>query len=230
MQLITSEEAAQILGVNKYSVTRMTREGLLRARLAGNANMYDPNEVHQLKELRESNITFTEVAARAARAEMAANRLERQVTQLLSVIGADIPTLDTAPEAVVALHLKVQDAVTEATIPSVEEVMSWAQTFQALSEEYFHVVAKQFQTDDPWQPYLELSNRLIRSIPHPTLRNDLELSIAYNYLEMARRTMRQTMFFYVCTTSNKRIAHRRFPESLADVHEDVLAMVSLIVD
>lgn len=230
MQLITSEEAAEILGVDKSSVTRMTRDGLLRAKLAGNANMYDPSEVHQLKTIRETNLSLAEVAARAARAEMAAYRLERQVTQLLSVIGADIPSLDVTPEAVVSLHLRVQDAVQLTGVPSVDDVMSWAQTFQALSEEYFHVVADQFHTDEPWAPYLELSSKLIRDIPHVKLRNDLELNIAYNYLEMARRTMRQTMFFYVRTTSNKRIAYRLFPEALADVHEDVLAMVSVIAD
>lgn len=208
----------------------MTHEGLLRSRLVGNANLYDPNEVHQLKEIRASNLSFTEVAARAARAEMAAYRLERQVNQLLSVIGANIPSADIRKDAVVALHTRVQDEVSSKRIAGVEDLMFWAQTFQSLSEEYFHVVAKEFETEEPWVPYLELSNNLLRHAPYDQLRNDLELSTAYNFLEMARRGMRQVMFFYVRTTANKRIAHRLFPESLNDVHEGVLSMISVIAD
>lgn len=230
MELISSEEAAEILGVNRRQVTQLTRDGLLRSKLVGNANMYDPNEVHQLREIRASSLTLAEVAARAARAEMTAYRLERQVSQLLDVIGANIPSADIQKDAVVALHLKVEDALKDKGIPTVEDLMYWAQTFQSLSEEYFHVVAKEFETEEPWTPYLNLSNQLLRKTPYARLKTDLELSTAHNFLEMARRGMRQVMFFYVRTTSNKRIAHRLFPESLNDVHEDVLAMVSLIAD
>lgn len=230
MQLISSEEAAEVLGVTKSHLHKLTREGMLRARLYGNANMYDPSEVHQLKSIRESDLSLTVVAARAARAEMTAYRLERQVEQLLSVIGADNPSVSVSPEAVVALHLKVEDELQSTRPATVDELMFWAQTFQAMSEEYFHVVASQFETDEPWVKYLQLSNKLLRDAPFSKLRNDLELHTAYNFLEMARRSMRQTMFFYVQTTSNKRIAHRLFPESLNDVHEDVMSLVSLIVD
>lgn len=230
MQLISSEEAAEILGVDKSRVNQLTRDGMLRSRLVGNANMYDPNEVHQLKQIRASNLSLAEVAARAARAEMTAYRLERQVSQLLDVIGANIPSADVRKDAVIALHLKVEDELKNKRTAGVEDLMFWAQTFQSLSEEYFHVVAQQFQTEEPWAPYLELSNKLLVHAPYDKLRNDLELSTAYNFLEMARRSMRQVMFFYVRTTSNKRIAHRLFPESLNDVHEEVLSMISLIVD
>lgn len=208
----------------------MTLEGLLRAKLVGNANMYDPNEVHQLKKIREEGMSIPEIAARAARAEMTAYRLERQVTQLLSVIGADIPSADLAPEAVVALHLKIEDAAKSADFADVGDIMFWARTFQSLSEQYFHVVSKQFETEEPWRPYLELSNKLLKGAPFAALKTDVELAIAYNYLELARRNLRQVMFFYVRATSNKRIAHRLFPESVGDFHEDVMSMVSVIVD
>ena len=230
MELISSEEAATILGVNRRQVTQLTRDGLLRAKLVGNANMYDPSEVHQLKEIRSSNLTLAEVAARAARAEMTAYRLERQVARLIDVIGANIPSADLSRDAVVALHLKVEDELKSRCVPTVEDLMYWAQTFQSLSEEYFHMVAKEFETEEPWSFYLQLSNQLLKRTPNGLLKKDLELSTAYNYLEMTRRGMRQVMFFYVRTTANKRFAHRLFPESLGDVHEDVLAMVSLIAD
>jgi DNA-binding transcriptional MerR regulator len=230
MELISSEEAAEILGVTTSRLNQLTREGMIRSKLVGNANMYDPSEVHQLKQIRESNLSLAEVAARAARAEMMAYRLERKVDQLLSVIGADIPSADVSPEAVVALHLKVEDCIRTLRVPSVSDVMFWAQTFQALSEEYFRVVAEQFMVEDPWAKYLVLSGKLIKLAPFDRMKHDLELQTAYSFLEMARRSMRQVMFFYVRSTSNKRLAHRLFPESLNDVHEDVLAMVSLIAD
>ncbi len=158
MQSIGSDEAAEILGVTRRRLNAMTGEGLLRAKLVGNANVYDPNEVYQLKKIREEGMSLPEIAARAARAEMTAYRLERQVTQLLSVIGADIPSADLSPEAVVALHLKVEDASKLMGPADLDDIMFWARTFQSLSEQYFHVVAKQFDTHEPWRPYIELSN------------------------------------------------------------------------
>lgn len=203
---------------------------MLRSKLVGQSNMFDPNEVHQLKKIRESKLSLAEVAARAARAEMTAYRLERQVTQLLNVIGADISSIDLTPDAVVALHLKVEDELASTGLPTIETTMFWAQTFQSLSEEYFHVVAHQFDTEEPWAKYLELSNKLLGKTPFAKLKNDLELNTAYNYLEMARRGLRQVMFFYVRSTANKRIAYKLFPEALGDVHEDIMALVSLIAD
>lgn len=230
MNLINSEEASQILAVNKSRLHQMTREGLIRARPVRGANMYDPNEVYQLKEIRASDITLVEVAARAARAEMTAYRLERQVTQLINVIGADIPSADITPEAVVAQHLKVEDELASHIPLSVDGVLLWAQTFQSLSEQYFHVVADQFLLEKPWKPYVKLSNKFIRAMPHTRLRRDLELYVAYNYLELARRSMRQAMFFYAFTTYGKRLAYSEFPEAYGDVHEDVMTMLSRIVD
>lgn len=230
MELISSEEAAEILGVDRRQVTRLTKDGMLRAKLISGANMYDPNEVLQLREIRSTNLSLVEVAARAARAEMTAYRLEQQVSKLLDVIGANIPSADVRKDAVVALHLRVEDELKNKSPVTVGDLMFWAQTFQSLSEEYFHVVAKEFETEAPWKPYLDLSNLLLQKTPHARMRTDLELSTAHNYLELARRGMRQVMFFYVNTTSNKRIAHRLFPESLKDVHEDVLSMVSFIAD
>jgi DNA-binding transcriptional MerR regulator len=230
MELISSEEAAEILGVTSHRLVQLTREGMLRSKLVSGANKYDPNEVHKLKQIREANLSLAEVAARAARAEMTAYRLERVVTQLLSVIGADLPSADITPEAVVSLHLKVEDAIKTIRTLNVEDVMFWAQTFQSLSEEYFHVVAKEFETEEPWVKYLELSSKLLKLSPFAKLRNDLELHTAYNFLEMSRRSMRQTMFFYVRTTSGKRLAYKLFPEALNDLHADVMSMVSLIAD
>lgn len=230
MDLITSEQAAEILGVTTGRVRQMLRDGYLRSRLVGQAYMYDPNEVHQLKEIRKTGVTLVEIAARASRAEMIAYRLERQVTQLLNVIGADIPSVDLRQEAVVALHLKVEDASKSTRIPSIDELLEWAQVFQGLNEQYFHEVEQEFLTDEPWKPYIKLSNNLAKSMPQERLRKDLELNTAYNYLEMSRKHLRQVVFFYVRTTSNKRIAYRVIPEAANDFHEDVFNLLSVIVD
>lgn len=230
MDLISSEEAAKILGVTKSHLHYMTRDGYLRSHLVGQAYQYDPSEVYKLKELRETDITLVEIAARASRAEMIAYRLERQVSRLLNIIGADIPSVDLRKEAVVALHLKVEDACESPVVPSIEDLLEWAQTFQSFNEQYFHEVEREFLTDEPWKPYIKLSNKLAKSMPHEKLRKDLELSTAYNYLEMSRKNLRQVIFCYVRTTSNKRIAYRVIPEAANDFHEDVLSLLSVIVD
>lgn len=230
MDLISSEEAAKILGVTKNYLHHMSRDGYLRSHLVGQSYLYDPNEVHELKEVRKNGITLAEVAARASRAEMIAYRLERQMSRLLNIIGADIPSVDLRPEAVVALHLKIEDASTCTRIPSIEELLEWAHIFQSLNEQYFHEIEREFLTDEPWKLYIKLSNNLAKNMPFDKLRNDLELTTAYNYLEMSRKHLRQVIFCYVRTTSNKRIAYRVIPEAANDFHEDVMSLLSVIVD
>lgn len=230
MDLMGYREAAQVLGISADTIRVYVRDGLLRSYGGSRIIQLDPNEVYKLRELREAKLTFVEVAFQAAKAEMTAYRLERQVSQLLSIIGADIPSASLEPEAVRALHVRVEETLNQRVLADINEVMFWAQTFQSLSEEFFHVVAEEMVTNTPWKKYLELSNKLLRGMSSANLQNDLELRTAYNYLEMARRSMRQAMFFYVRTTSGKKIANRLFPEALGDVHEDVLTMVSLIAD
>ena len=230
MELIDSDEAAGILQVSKRQLHRLTCDGLIRAKLIRGANMYDPNEVCALKELRDKGTTLVEVAAMATEARMTSRRLERQVIQLLRIIGADIPPVDISPEAVVSMQLKVEEALTTIIVPEVEDFMRWGRDFQSLNEEYFHIVAQEFETTEPWVPFLNLSSHLIRASQKKRVKNNLEYSTALEYLSMAIRSMRQTMFFYVRSTSNKRIAHRLFPETLGDIHEDVLGMVARIAD
>lgn len=230
MELIDSDEAAQILQVNKSRLHQLTRDGIIRAQLVKGANFYDPSAVHALKDIRDKGTTLADVAAIATEARMTTRRLERQMSQLLSVIGADIPSADISPEAVVAMGLKVEDALKTITVPTIDELIQWAQVFQSLSEEYFHVAAQEFETSEPWVPFLSLSNLLLKNAERKRAKNSLEFSTAFDFLEMARRVMRQTMFFYVRSTSNKRIAHRVFPETLGDIHEDILGMVSRIAD
>ena len=229
MDLIDSEEAAKILGLSRARLLAITREGQIRAYPSGKAYLYDPNEVHQLKDLRKSNVTFVEVAAAATRSELAALRLEKKLDMLCSMLGANIPCADVSVDAVVALHLKVQDTYNlSGVVPTLGDVIHWAKIFQSLSEQYFHVVSSQFLTDEPWAPYIDLVNKMISTAPWKHINRDVELRFAYDLLDLGRRTMRQTAFFYVCRTANKRLAHQMFPESLGDVHEDVLAMLAVI--
>jgi len=230
MDCITSEEAAEILGISKRQLHRLTREGHLKARLKGKAYVYDPNGVYALKDIRESGMTLIEAVARATRAELTANRLERQFNQLCSILGVNVLSADTTPEAVVALHRRVQDALSCAAEPSLGDVMFWAKTFLSISEEYLHVVSKQFLTDKPWSCYVELSNKLIQLTQWKLVKQDPELNIAYKLLDLGRRGFRQALFSYALSTSNRRLAYKLVPEALGDVHEDVLMMASLIVD
>ncbi len=230
MELITSNESAELLGVSCRRVNDLARDGYIRAKVVRGINMFDPNDVMQLKEIRDKGVTLVEAVTKATRAEMKASRVERRQDQILNVIGADIPAVDLTPEAVVALHTKVEDALTSSTLPSLEEILGWARTFQSLGEEYFHVVSEQYLTEEPWRPYIDLGNKLHREMPVKQLKTDIELHLAYNLLHMAKRNMRQMMFFYVCTTSGKRLAQQLFPESHGDVHQDIMAMVAAIVD
>lgn len=214
-----------MLGVTKRHLSRMTKDNLIRAQRQGSANFYDPSEVFLLKEIRASNTTLVEVATRAARAEMVAYRIERKQEQLLSILGVDLPDVDLSKDAVVALHLRAQDELESTRKLKCDDIMFWARTFQSLNEEYFHEVARQFLTDRPWARYYNLSNKLRKEKPVKKLQRDLALHNAYTCLAISTNSMRQGMWFYVCSTAGKRLADKRFPEARADVHEDIMHLV-----
>lgn len=224
MNYLTRKEAATLLDLGPRQITRLTSEGFLTVRYEGLNALYDPDEIATLARLRKEKVSFMHVAVAAKRAEAVALRTERTLNQVLSVIQADLPLLKYDRESIESLHIRVEDALKEKYHPPTGEIFKWAKTFYSIGEEYFGAVATYLELEEPWELYIELAGRLCVEQKFATAMRDPEMATAYGCLNMARRTMRQAAFFYVQRNHGKRIACNLFPESKADVQEDLIAI------
>jgi DNA-binding transcriptional MerR regulator len=226
MELISSKEAAEILGIGMRQLSKLASEGYIfpqQKKGDRRSNYYDPNEIAAFAQLRKEGVNLVKLAAQVQRTDIRSRRTERLQQHLFSVIGADVPLLKLDRESVIAMHLKVQDAL-ELPVFTQNEVLEWAKTFYSMGEEYFETVGSIIETDDPWKPYTDLAKKIALMAPFREMEADVEVKAVYNYLKIATRFMRQAAFFYVRARYGERSAYRTFPESTGDAHEDILAL------
>lgn len=224
MNLISLTEAAKILGVSKKQVQRKVSGGLLKAHYLGRYTLFNPNDVYELSELENSGLSFTQIALMAKKAHMSAIRSERIVDRLIALLEFDYPIISLDKADVVSLHIRTEDALKQVTSYSLKEVTEWTRVFLAIGEEYFEAIAEYTKSEEPWEPYVKLAQKISLDAPREDILHDREVRIIYGCLSKARTSVRQTAFFYIQSKFGMSIARRLFPESKADVHEDILSI------
>lgn len=215
-----------MLGVGVRRLRPITATGQLKTYPG---NQYRLEDVAVLADLRKRELDLPTVSAMAMQASLASKKLERLVSQLLLVVGADIPQLDLSPGAVRSMCIEANAALLEPAIYwSSQRVFEWARIFYAAGEEFFEAINLHVGLEDPWRPFVDLSKHILTQAPERLAGQDLEVRAAYQYLDMARRTMRQAAFFYVQGRHGKRKALKLFSESRQDVHEELAALAATI--
>jgi hypothetical protein len=224
---ITAKEAARMLGVTTRMVRYWTRKGIIRPFKPGGSvsavPMYLRTEIDALLEARSKKVDLQTVATMARQAHVSSRQLERTVSRLLEIIGANIPMLSLKEENVHALYLQVEDALEQDYQPPADEVLEWARIFYAVGEEYLGLIEEVVEDEEPWAKLLELSNSLSVRAPRDLFSGDKELEAAYGYLEMARRNMRNVAYFYIRNRHGSRAASGAFPGT-GDITEEVIAL------
>lgn len=226
--LLTAQQVAGMLGVTTDMVQKLVRQGLLKPQYQGTSlvapRLYRETDVAALVEAREAKLDLPTVAAIARQAYTASRSLERVVKQLLELLGADVPLLKLGKDDVLSLCAKVDDALEQEFPPEAREVLDWAKIFYAIGEEYFELVASQLGDEEPWKRFLDLGQKLSREAPRKSFMIDKELEAAYGYLEVARRNLRNSSFFYIRNRHGRKTASDLFPEVKGDKHEDIITL------
>lgn len=218
---LTQSEVALILGVSARYVRDLAMQGVLNRVGTGR---YDANEVHALADIRRMNLSLPDIAMMSKRAELSARRSERVVKQLMEVFGLGSDLISLEDIDVLALHGRVEDALLlPGIMTETHRVSEWASIFNAMGEEYLEAVAMYTPArEEPWAPYVELSNKIMREAPREALKYDNALRLAYECLQRARNNLVATSYNYAKRNNDKVLALKAFPEAKGDVHETIL--------
>jgi hypothetical protein len=225
--VITLSEAAEILDVSVRQVRNYITDGTLVPTYPEGRKLNAPilvsrEDVAALAEFLGTRMGIAELASIARRAYVSSRSLERVVRRINTIMGANIPIPNLGKEEILETYLKIEQALEDDHVLTADEVTEWARVFYAAGEEYFEAVAEHTASPEPWKNFLALASKLKKEAP--TYTADSELTIAFNYIAVATRFMRQAAYFYVRNKHGLRVAGRMFPETADDIVAPVLAM------
>lgn len=222
--LLPLSDAAKLLGIKPHTLRDLARRGHIRAYPGATRTeqLFSPDQIEAYDEVRKKYLDLAEIAAIARQAFVTTRALEREVERLRSFIGVRraMPRLD--PESVVAKHTEVEEALNLERFFQADEIWNWACFFYGIGEEYFEAVAEHTsEKTEPWQPYLNLSERIIQVMPPSII--DAQLQEAYGYFAVARQALKTSAYFYIRNKYGQRMAGKLFPEA----GDELVAPVSM---
>lgn len=227
--LITAKEAAESLGVSTAMIHKMTTRGLLSPIDFGKKRIkyFRRTEVAAVASLRLTRLDLATVANAAIRALALAQMNERRLEEISAVLGFQAMPLNLEEQEVVALFIRVQDALDKEGPPSAEEVRGWAKLFLQITEEYFRVVALHTASAEPWKPFMLLGEKLAEEAPRKQFATDPALASSYSFLEVARRHLRHTAYFYLRNGQGAPTANKRLPNVEGGIDELMIGLLFL---
>lgn len=229
--LVTAQEAAEMLSVAILSIRKMTRQGLLTPVFAREANK--PNQIHykkqeiaRLAEFKTKKVDIFSVGFMATRALAMSEENERKLDELCLLLGLKNNRLEFDEESVISLHIKTEEVLNELELHlSGQEIFKWAQIFICFSEEYLRTVEQFTDQEDPWELYLNLARRLCEEAPIEQFAYDKSLQTIYGYLEISRKHLRQVSYFYMRSRNTIKETLTKFPDMEGGIDE---VMISLL--
>ena len=223
--LVTAEEAAELLGVTPGHIKNIVYAGHLRPYYRGGGRrrrLFKRAHLEGYLKAREKKWTTGEIACIAMQAMAEVKSLETEVRHITNHLGLRIQGLNMDELSVKETVAKVEyELEAPPRARSAIEIWEWAKMFYAIGEEYFEMVAQWTDLEEPWQPFVQLGWKLGKEAP-PLF--DKEVEIAYGYLGMGRRVMRQSVYFYVRNRHGKRVSDKLFPEMGDDLVSPVIGM------
>jgi DNA-binding transcriptional MerR regulator len=227
MELMTTGDAARALSVTAKTVRDWVKKGILLPVKPCNrrsAPLFKEEDVEVLRDLRRRRLGMPEVATMALQAHISSRETERAVRRLLDILGANVPVLLLDAEGLRSLKGQAKRALAVPWEPTAAEVLDWSRTFYALGEEHFLLLELTTKEEEPWRVFTELAKQLGLKVAKLAI-TDKEMDLAYGYLNMARRSLRDTAYLYVRSQHGRDRAAKAFPLSTGDPHEEVLSLM-----
>lgn len=216
--LVSRQEAADILGVTPKMITYWTSKEILKAHPVDGDRLgrlkYDREEVAALAEARERGEKLSDVSLTAQAAYAAARVAQRKADMLMRAMGYG-PPLRNDPESVKALHLEAQEDC-KRVITGEERVNYWADKFFGICDIYMETVATVMETEEPWEPYLTLMRRLAKQADYHEAAYNPLLKRAYHRLAASRAAFRQSFCTYLSAKYGVRKARKAFPHEFGN--------------
>lgn len=225
--LLTTEEAARMLGVPLQLFRRLRRKKLVKSvKTTGPQCYFHPADIMAMQPLLDDRRDLAGVEEMALQAYAMASRVERQMKDWAELQGPTLPRLSTTRPAVLSLQLLVKQELKadHSSFPA-EHVIEWARTFLAVDEEQLVLAAYFTGEYEPWRPMLELADRMVSAAPRHVFHSCKDLQVAYGYLEVARKNLRQVAYFFCRKEYGPSIADRLFTEPHSEISRIVYSLL-----
>lgn len=214
---MSAAEAAETLGVQLRTLNKMVRNGLIQPTRSKGKTIasytFRSSEVTALAELRYKKLDLAAVQSIAMRAYVSARGVERRVTLLYELLGLELPALETDESGVVQLFIAAQDAAADDDLTlTAQGVRKWATIIHAIDEAYLRLIEQYTGSEEPWEPFFSLAQKLCADVPRRTFLFNKDLETAYGCLEAARRHLRAVMYFFYKEKHGGKAANKAFPE------------------
>lgn len=221
-------EAARLLKVETRTLHQMVRRGLIRPVSKGAANRlrFHLSDVAAASRIRNARLELHLVSNVAHQALALAEMNERRLDELYALLGIGYAVLPTDPEAVAQLFTEAEHLLEyEKPELSVEEVRNWARTFLAMTESYLRLVEDALGRAEPWQVFIDLSEKLCEQAPTGQFNFHKDVESAYGFLEAGRRNVFTCSFFFVRNRHGHTVAVELFPERRKTLDDAILAFL-----
>jgi hypothetical protein len=230
-EILSTEQAASILGINPRLVRDYIRRGVLkRVEEKGKDIHVMLSDVASLASVLATRLDFARVAQVAMKALVTASQVALRIRRIEALLGIDSNALDTNEEAVIAFYQECVDIVGDYTqdMPA-DEVLNWAYRLSNITEDYISLAVLHTGNLEPWQAYLTAAQKLYDAAPREAFRHRKDLEVAYGYIAAARRHIRQVVYFYLRSELGARNANRMFPElSGAELDEKIIDLIFMM--
>lgn len=228
--LWTFEETARYLEVSERHLRRRVQAGHLRPVYphgTGDA-MFRRVEVTALLDARLQKLDHPATANLAMQAHCLSRSTAERLEHLLNFLGLTSPLPPSGEEAVTAQHIRVKDVTREKLAGlTAQQVLEWANLFNALDESYLRLVTLYCADQEPWAPYLRVANQLMIELPLQKIEHDGSYRFAYGCLEAARKHLRHVAYFYIRQT----FGHAAAEEAcVPDTDDEVIAHIYVLED
>ena len=208
--LLSSQETAKILGTSSQTLKSLVRQGLLKPHWKGNKRCFEQDDILAFMKVFQNKTDWSSIAALAMRAYVKAEANERKLAEISDLLGLGLFSLEVDDESVQSLYNNTHNRLELGAPTSSAEAMLLAKRCLALTEEYLKIVERVTGDDEPWRPFLQLTQHVCENAPRKYFPHDIELATAYGYLEAARRHVRPLAYFYVRGTHGRRVANETF--------------------
>lgn len=227
--LISLKEAAELLGIGERTIHYHVRRGHLHPRYdkkqgLRSAMMFAREEIAAAAETWGEQPTFSGLMSRCVSAYALARSLESRVLRLEELIGAKYTSTPVDEEFVRSTYLAAKDDVkSPPTDP--QRIAFWSNLFMSFGEEFFDALEGYTSHEKSWEVFHDLSCAIAIESIH-VLKSDAEMTQVYQDFEVARRNLRQVLFFYLQSRFGTRNAVKMFEVDVA-AHEKVLRFLSV---
>lgn len=226
MQHMSLQEAASILGVTTKTFRSYVRRGLIRpsypeGKKLNAPEVFDEASITAFLEVKDKKMDLAEVAALANQAYVINRRLELKLDTILFMLGVDIPDIPYTEEATKELYATLEEALAEPIEPTLQRVIELSRTLFAIDEEVLRMIEETMEDFSPWVKPLALAGKLFSEMLSGDVNTDPSRRLAYNYIKIARRTLKATCYFYILNYRGKKAAQQEMP-AMTDDHEAIL--------